>query len=216
MSVLDRLPRKAPFGHKTIDNPVGMPEHVHAASGRYDQVNPALNYDAYTPSPGVSSPLIQPTPSIQIFPAWERPPKGAQNFAAPNRTLGAITGTLAAGAGSQLALASLVYGSPANYITVVRTVSVFINAPDGANDISWILQVNGQALQNGAFTIFPFIAGAVIRSFSVVFRDIQPNSTISLLIVNNAASGPYTVGGGFSGWSYAIAAEQLLTGGLPT
>jgi hypothetical protein len=215
MSVLDRLP-KGYFAPKTIDNPVGMPEHVHAASGRYDQVNPALNYDAYTPAPGVSSPIVQPAPSIQIFPAWERPPKGSQLFSAPNRSLGAMTGTLAAGAGSQLALASLVYGSPSNYITVIRTVSAFINAPDGANDISWILEVNGQAQQNGAFTIFPFIAGAVIRSFSVVFRDIEPNSTISLLIVNNAASGPYTVGGGFSGWSYAIQAEQLLTGGLPT
>jgi len=215
MSVLDRLPRRHPFAPKTIENPTGMPPDVEGASGRYAQVNPALNYDAYTPAPGVSAPLQQPTPNLQIHPAWEYPPKGSQNFSAPNRSLGVITGTLAAGAGSTLVLASLAYSSPSNYITVVRTVSAFINAPDGNNDISWILQVNGQAVQNGAFTIFPFIAGAVIRSFSVVFRDIEPNSTISLLIQNNAASGPYTVGGGFSGWSYAIQAEQLLTGGLP-
>jgi hypothetical protein len=210
------MARRGHFAPKTIENPVGMPEHVQGASGRYDQVNPAINYPAYTPAPGVSSPVIQPTPSLQVFPAWERPPKGSQLFNAPNRKLGAMTGTLAAGAGSTLALASLSYASPNNYISVVRTISAFINNPDAANDITWVLQVNGQTQQTGDNTIFPFIAGAVIRSFSVVIRDIQPNSTISLLIVNNAASGPYTVGGGFSGWSYAIQAEQLLTGGLPT
>lgn len=200
---------------RTIANPVGFPEGSEDPT-RYLQVNPAMNLPAYTDAPGITSEMPETVPALQIHPAWEYPPKGSQLFSAPNRQLGALTGTLPAGVGSQLLLPSLIYASPSNYITVIRTVSVMINAPDGLNDITWILRVNQQPMQNGNFTIFPFIAGAVVFGYSVVFRDIQPNSTIDLLITNNAASGPYTVSGGFTGWSYAIQAEQALTGGLPS
>src|SRR5580704_3201622 len=114
MSVLDQMRRRGtlPFATKTIANPVGMPPEVEGASGRYDQTNPAMNLRAYTPSPAVSGQQPLPQPALQIHPAWEYPPKGSQLFSYPNRGLGVITGTLAAGVGASLLLASLTYASP--------------------------------------------------------------------------------------------------------
>lgn len=154
----------------------------------------------------------QPVPAVQVFPVWLYPPQGARQF----NTSG--SGTLAAGAGQTLTIASVSYTAPQNWESVIRTFSLFVAAPTASLNVTWTILVNNAPLSQGGgtYTPFPILATDLVQNADVVFRDIQPSAVLSVLITNNSAAGPWTVGAGLGGWSYDPGTKQRMYGGVLT
>lgn len=155
-------------------------------------------------------------PSVQIHPAWEFNPQNAFQFYL-NQTSSqqsVVATQLPAVAGATLLLPGLVYKPPASMYTVLRLVSIFIDAPTTATNVSWVVRLNQAPYPGFSFRTFPRLAANESIDFSVLLRDIPQNTTIDMLIINNAATGPWTVGGALSGWSYTKQDEIRLYGAM--
>lgn len=168
-------------------------------------------------------------PSVQVHPVWEFPTASAFQYYINKTSSQSILGAgtkLAAGVGSTLLLPELVYApaavspagalavQPNNMFTVLRLVSIFLNNPDGTDNVSYVVRLNGAPVAGFTFNFFPRIAANESTDLSVVLRDIPQNTVLDMLFVNNAASGPWTVGGALSGWSYPLADQIAMYGNI--
>jgi len=172
---------------------------------------------------GVSAPYVpadpggppNAIPSVQIHPVWEFPPSNAFQFylngTSTQSALGAGT-QLPAVAGATLLLPELVYVAPPNMFTVLRLASIFIDNPTQTENVSYIIRINQAPVSGFTFKFFPRIAANESTDFEFVLRDIPQQATVDMLIMNNANTGPWTVGGALSGWSYLRSDEIALYG----
>jgi hypothetical protein len=200
---------------RVLGNQSGMPAGARN-DAQYDSIRTIPNPSRFQPASNLSGqPAAPPVPALQIHPPWEYPPTGSNLFNVNADTNSAGVAELAAGVGAQVIVPGLNYQTPNNYIPVVRTVTIFINAPDLTANVNFYLRANGNPVQNGAFRWFPLVAANLSIAYAVTFRDIQQNAYLDLLIVNAGAGGPWIVGGGFSGWAYSVQMGAALTGGLP-
>lgn len=136
--------------------------------------------------------------TAQIPPFWQyKPPRGVDFYYQ-------ATGVLAAVAGATLTLASVppIKLTP-DYEGVVASVTIFINAITTAWDAFFTLRLNGGPAQ-GWDRLTSFARNA--NSISIPYGgplQIPPNTEIDVLVTNNAATGPWTVGVQVAGWSWA-------------
>jgi hypothetical protein len=207
--------QQGPVTDRTIANPSAFVGGSPGYHRYWSEEQPPIPAN-FTPDPG-SQPggPPAPQPSLQVFPPWERPPKGAQLFQPAADTTSAGVAQLPAGAGAQITIPGLSYSAPSAMISVVKVVQIFVNNPDTTFNVNYWVRQNGQPLTSNAFRTFGFVAGALIIAYEITIRDIPAGATIDMLIVNQGAGGPWTVGGAFSGWSYTQNQEAALTGGLP-
>lgn len=156
-------------------------------------------------------------PAVQVHPVWEFPPSNAFQFylnvTSTQSAIGAGT-QLAAVAGAQLLLPELVYVPPPNMFTVLRLASIFIDNPTQAENVSYIIRINQAPVSGFTFKFFPRIAANESTDFEFVLRDIPQGAQVDMLIQNNANTGPWTVGGALSGWSYLKSDEIALYGNV--
>src|SRR5262244_2532317 len=119
---------------KTIANPAAFPGGSPVRDQRYFDVEQRPIPEWMTPDPAQQPggpPL--PQPSLQIFPPWERPPKGAQLFGPLNDTINAVGAVkLPAGAGSSITIPGVSYLTPNMMISVVRLVTIYVINPTTA------------------------------------------------------------------------------------
>lgn len=149
-------------------------------------------------------------PSRQIFPPWLYPmPQGNDFFV--TTIGGAKSAVLAAGIGATLR--TDVFTLPGESAGVVRFVSIFVNAPTLLIDVNWILLINGSPVPGWNLTTYPRVAQNLSIDFEGVIR-VPVGADISILIQNNAASGPWTVGAQFSGWYWSKRSADELYGGI--
>ena len=147
--------------------------------------------------------------AAQVPPFWQfKPPEGIDFFAR-------VAGTLAAGAGSQLVMEP----SPQlrilpDYSGVVAGVSIFIGTPLTTMDITFALLNNGAPVQGwDQLQPFPVGANALIIPFPGTLQ-VPGGSQFSILVTNNAASGPWTVGATITGWAWSKVVEDIAFGRL--
>jgi hypothetical protein len=173
---------------------------------------------AYGPPPQAGSPggPQNAVPSVQIHPVWEFPPAQAFQFYLNQTSTqqSSVPTQLPAVAGATLLLPGLIYKPPDFMKTVLRLVSIFCDAPNTTTNISYIVRLNQAPAAGFTFRFFPRLAANESVDFSVVLRDIPINTTVDMIIQNNAATGPWTVGGALSGWSYSEADAIRLYGSL--
>ncbi len=174
---------------------------------------------------GVSAPYIagdpggpaNAIPAVQVHPVWEFPPSNAfqfyNNITSTQSSIGAGT-QLPAVAGATLLLPELVYVPPANMFTVLRLASIFIDNPTAAENVIYIVRINQAPVSGFTFRFFPRIAANESTDFEFVLRDIPQGATVDMLIQNLANTGPWTVGGALSGWSYLKSDEIALYGNV--
>jgi hypothetical protein len=181
---------------------------------------------------GVSAPYLagdpggppNAIPAVQVHPVWEFPPSNAFQFyqnITSTQSIGltlppplTTTAQLPAVAGATLLLPELVYVPPANMFTVLRLASIFIDNPTAAENVTYIIRINQAPVSGFTFRFFPRIAANESTDFEFVLRDIPQGATVDMLIQNNANTGPWTVGGALSGWSYLKSDEIALYGNV--
>lgn len=158
-----------------------------------------------------------------IFPPWLYPLKAGNDFyitrvivtpaVPPAPAILGKSAVLAAGAGS--IVTSQAFIVPTNMKGVVRIVSIFINAPTLVPpiDVDWILRINGAPVQGWTFTTYPRAATNLSSDFGGVVR-LPMDGVVDVVIVNNNANGPWTVGTQFGGWYYSVEEAKRLYGEL--
>lgn len=160
---------------------------------------------------GVTSapPRKEPIPkSAQIPPFWLYKPPFGKDFYFNT------TGTLAAGAGNTVTLG----GNPAvtitpDYQAVVASVNIFVDAPTNLIDVDWMLRFNQQPVPGWSqLTTFPRAANSISIEFGGPVQ-VDPNTLIDVLVTNNNAQGPWTVGVEVTGWSWPLVQSQWTFGG---
>lgn len=145
-----------------------------------------------------------------VFPPWLYPLPQGNDFTV--RTIGgAKTAALPAGAGQSIVSDSIQL--PPETDGVVRLMSIFVDAPSALLDVDWILRINDAPVQGYDLGTFPRVATNISIDFTGVVR-VATSSRVDVLIQNNNANGPWTVGVVFSGWYWSKQAAMDLYGGI--
>lgn len=139
-----------------------------------------------TPSPGGR----ETTQAIQIFPWWERPPKGFLNVWKKEQAL-----VLAAAVGVTVLGPSVVV--PAGYSWVLRGINIFVQNPTASFNVQYILRAAQSALGD-PYSTFGRVADSVEVPFPILEYGVGP-TTLDVLITNLSANA-WTVGAALSGW----------------
>lgn len=147
--------------------------------------------------------------AAQVPPFWQiKPPEGIDFFAKMN-------GVLAAGAGQTLTLTpSPLLRVLNDYSGVVAGVTIFIDTPLTTLNLTFALRINAAPVQ-GWDKLEPFAvaANALIIPFPGTLQ-IPGNTQLDVLVTNNSAAGPWTVGASITGWSWPKIAEDIAFGRL--
>jgi len=146
--------------------------------------------------------------SAQIPPFYQiRPPTGVDFFFKR-------MGVLAAGAGSTLILV------PSNrplkilpdYKANIAGVTIMVDAPLATLDITFTLRWNGGPVEGwDKLEPFPTAANALIIPFPGTLQT-PGNTLIDVLVTNNSAAGPWTVGASVAGWQWPRIDEDIAFG----
>jgi hypothetical protein len=159
-----------------------------------------------TPPGGLAVPSA-PTPVASVPPFWlYKPPSGIDFYFN-------VTGVLAAGAGSTLVLG----GTPPvtilnGYEGVVASVNIFVDAPTTTLDVTWALRFN-QAPVPGWDRLRSFARTA--NNLSIEFSGFVQcgqNTLIDVLVSNQSAAGPWTVGVEVTGWYWSAIDRRRVYG----
>lgn len=149
----------------------------------------------------------QPAPvgALQIFPPWLYPIDSAVDF--QPRADG-----VALAAGATETPADTVLQLPAGYAGVIRFVSIFVDSPTTALDVSWALRINGGPVPGwNNLRSFPRSANNISITFEGVVQ-VPQNATIDITIVEHGGALAWTVGASYGGWQWPTAAELELYG----
>ena len=210
--------------------PAGQPEgfvppQAQVTSGAAADPSAYLDEEMYHATvDGVSAPYIEgdpggppnAVPSVQVHPVWEFPPSNAfqfyNNITSSQSSIGPTQ--LPAVKGATLLMPELIYQTPPNMFTVLRLASIFVDNPTAATNVIYIIRINQAPVSGFTFRFFPRIAANESTDFEFVLRDIPQGAQVDMLIQNLANTGPWTVGGALSGWSYLKSDEIALYGNV--
>ena len=138
----------------------------------------------------------------QIAPPWTtKIGPASKDFGQQNFEL-----TLAAGAGSTVILAGL--RLPSDNVGWIQQFQLYVLAPNNGTSIIWTLRQNQGPVQGfDAKRNPPGIANLILVELNDLQIPADAGVLIDVLITNNNANGPWTVGAGFAGWHHPRVAE---------
>jgi hypothetical protein len=144
-----------------------------------------------------------------IFPPWlYKIPEASQDFNVETHSA-----VLPAGVGATVSPAALQFTILPNQIGWIQVFGYYVLAQDATTDITWTLTINGGPVPGwnnwgnppGTLSLFE-------RNITDLQVRLPPGAQAGILITNNAASGPWTVGGRISGWYHPQVAEHSWYG----
>jgi hypothetical protein len=132
---------------------------------------------------------------IQMVPWWETKPPQAQDFLAVEKGQ-----ALAAVAGTQIVLTGARFRVPAENVAVIKSVQIFIDATTLLTDVDFAVRFNGGPVSGwDQLTTFPRASANLSIAFEGTIM-VPVGVEITMTAINNAATGPWVVGGQFTGW----------------
>lgn len=136
-------------------------------------------------------PILVRSEAVQVYPWWERPYQSSLNILPIAQGL-----VLAAGAGAMVQGPSIEV--PNGYSWVIRGINIFAINTTANTNILYLLRFN-QGILGNQYTTFGRVANSIEVPFPILEKGEGPG-TLDVLIVNNNAFGPWTVGASFTGW----------------
>ena len=146
----------------------------------------------------------------QIYPPWVYKLPSSTDFNANG-----FSEIIGAGAGTALVSALVSFRVPADMVGYVQIVGLYVLTPTALTDLTFTFRIN-QGPVPGYDNLIPppGVANFLVQNYSDVQVRIPSGSTIDLLIRNNGAGGPWTVGGKIAGWYHPQVDEERLYGNL--
>lgn len=145
--------------------------------------------------------------AAQVPPFWQfKPPEGKD-------IQGTARGQLAAGAGATLVLTPVpawfvIPSYEGNFQSLLMTVL----APLATLDIFFTLLNNGAAVQGWSRFSIPAVAANSFSLPAIGPLQLPENSRLTVLVTNNAASGPWDVQVDLAGWMWPRVLRQMTFG----
>lgn len=160
---------------------------------------------------GAGGSIGQDAPYVrQIYPPWVYKLPSSTDFNANG-----FREIIGAGAGTTLAPASVRFTLPANMVGYLQIAGIYVLTPLATTDLTFTFRIN-QGPVAGYDNIIPppGVANFVVQNFSELQVRVPMGGTVDLLITNNSAAGPWTVGGKVAGWYHPQVDEERLYGSL--
>lgn len=144
----------------------------------------------------------------QIFPPWVYKLPGAQDFNQNNYNT-----VLAAGAGS--VVVPVAFQLPQDNVGWLQIFGVFVLTPTALTNILFTLRIN-QAPVSGwdNIQVLPIASNGIVQNFNDLQVRVPNNATVDVLVTNQSAAGPWTVGAKIAGWYQSRHEEQRLYGDI--
>jgi hypothetical protein len=156
-----------------------------------------------TQGPAETAPLTR-----NVYPPWVYKLPISADF---NRNT--FSSVLGAGAGS--VIVPVTFTLPDQQVGWLQIFGIYVLTPTALTDITFTLRVNGGPVEGWDNINIP---PGVANSFTQNFGDLQvrvPNSGhVDVVVTNNNASGPWTVGSKIAGWYHPESEEQRIYGDI--
>lgn len=173
----------------TAGNRVGLP----------DDFPKDVNVSRRGVLPAPYSPLVHQASDqsdVSLTPWWQERPPFATDFTAIDKAtvVAAVAGTVVSLPGTQFRLPT------GDFLAVVKAVTIFVNAPGLTLDVDFQVRVNNGPVPGwDRLSSFPRVAANLSIDFGgTIF--VPQGALIEMVAINNAATGPWTVGGQLTGW----------------
>ena len=155
------------------------------------------------PGPADAAPLTR-----NIFPPWVYKLPMSKDY---NQNL--FSSILAAGAGSVVTPVS--FTLPKTYVGWEQIFGIYVLTPTALTDITFSLQINDAPVEGwDNVRIPPGVANFVVQNFSDLQVKVPNGGRVSVVVTNNSAAGPWTVGAKIAGWYHPELEEQRIYGSL--
>lgn len=156
-----------------------------------------------------TSPSQKATFTRQIYPPYlyKLPGGRSTDFSADNYNtlLPAVAGQ---------AVVPVRFAVPGQNKAYIQIFALYIRSPSAATDITFILRVNDGPVPGYTKRMIPGSANIIFLPYNDVQVETAPGDEISVQVVNNAATGPWTIGALISGWYHTETDEQAFWGDL--
>lgn len=151
--------------------------------------------------PAQQSPLVR-----AIQPPWVYKYPMSQAFNRNN-----FSSVLAAAVGATVV--PVTFTLPETFVGWEDIFGIYILTPTAATDVTFTLRINGGPVEGWDNIKFPpGIANFVVQNFGELQQRIPNSGKVDVLVTNNAATGPWTVGAKISGWYTPVTEEQRIWG----
>lgn len=146
--------------------------------------------------------------SKQIFPPWVYKLPMSVDY---NKNV--FSSILPLGAGSTIVPVS--FQIPPTFVGYQQIFGIYILTPTALTDITFSLRINGGPVEGWDNIAFPpGVANFVVQNFSGLQVNLPDGANVDVLVTNNNAQGPWTVGAKISGWYHPYTEEQRIYGSL--
>lgn len=146
--------------------------------------------------------------SRQVLPPWTTKLPSSQDF---NRNL--FSSALGAVVGATVTPVS--FQVPLTFVGYMSIFGVYVLTPTALTDITFALRINQGPVQGyDNIRVPPGVANFFVQNFSDLQVRIPSGALVDVLVTNNAATGPWTVGAKISGWYHSEIEEQRIYGSL--
>lgn len=168
------------------------------------------NYIGITPAtfarptgPAEQAPLVRP-----VFPPWVYKLPMSKDF---NRNV--YTSVLAAGVGATVIPVS--FDMPPSFVGFCQIFGIYALSPLATTDITFSLRINQGPVEGWEnVTLPPGATNLTLQNFSDLQVRMPDACTLDVIVTNNSAAGPWTVGAKIAGWYHPESEEQRIYGSL--
>ncbi len=153
--------------------------------------------------PGQTAPLAR-----LVYPPWVFKFPMSQDY---NRNL--FTSVLAAAVGATVI--PVEFTLPPTFVGWQQIFGIYVLSPTALTDITFTLRVNGGPIEGwDNIRPPPGVANFIVQNFSEIQVRVPNSGRIDVIVTNNAATGPWTVGAKIAGWYHPETEEQRIYGSL--
>jgi len=143
-----------------------------------------------------------------IFPPWVYKLPMSADY---NRNV--FSSALAAGAGSTVI--PVTFTLPETFVGYQQIFGVYILSPTALQDITFTLRINGGPVEGWDNIQFPpGVANFVVQNFADLQVRIPNSGKVDVVVTNNSAAGPWTVGAKIAGWYHPESEGNRIYGSL--
>lgn len=124
-----------------------------------------------------------------------------------------FSSVLAAVAGATVIPVS--FALPQNFVGWCQIFGLYVLTPTALTNITFALRVNQGPVEGwDNQQPPPGVANFFVQNFSDVQVPLGPGVTVDVIVTNNSAAGPWTVGAKIQGWYHSRQEEQRIYGEL--
>ena len=185
--------------------PITLADALAQHSGQLGENFIGIDADTFErPSgPAQNSPLVR-----NIYPPWVFKLPMSKDFSRSN-----YASVLAAGAGQTVTPVS--FDVPPSFVGFCQEFDIYALSPLATTNIVYTLRINGGPVEG--FDSIPLPPGATNLTL-IIKNDLQvrlpDGCTVDVLVTNQDAAGPWTVGAVIGGWYHPESEEQRIYGTL--